>query len=43
MRNSAIYTALNYSIAKAAYSEFELFRNYIGETAAAPAKATAAA
>lgn len=29
MRDNAIQTALNYSIAKAAYSEYELFRDYL--------------
>ena len=33
MRDAAIHTALKYSIAKAAYSEFELFRDFIGESA----------
>lgn len=33
MRNAAIKTALNYSIAKAAYSELELFRDFVGEAA----------
>jgi hypothetical protein len=33
MRDAAIKTALNYSIAKAAYSELELFRDFVGETA----------
>lgn len=43
MRDAAIQTALNYSIAKAAYSEYELFRDFIGDTAPAPAKAPAEA
>jgi hypothetical protein len=38
MRDAAIHTALNYSIAKAAYSEYELFRDFIGEGASAAAK-----
>jgi hypothetical protein len=33
MRDAAIKTALNYSIAKAAYSELELFRDFIGDAA----------
>ncbi|HET6941601.1 MAG TPA: glycosyltransferase, partial [Sphingomicrobium sp.] len=31
MRDSAIKTALDYSIARAAYSELELFRDFIGD------------
>lgn len=31
MRDSAIKTALDYSIARAAYSEFDLFREFIGD------------
>lgn len=43
MRDAAILTALNYSIAKAAYSEYRLFREYLGEAVpAAAAKAEAA-
>ena len=34
MRDAAIQTALNYSIAKAAYSEYALFRGFVGESAA---------
>jgi hypothetical protein len=38
MRDAGIHTALNYSIAKAAYSEYELFREFLGDasTSAAP-------
>jgi hypothetical protein len=35
MRDSAIRTALNYSVAKAAYSEYSLFREFIGDAPAA--------
>lgn len=35
MRDAAILTALNYSIAKAAYSEYRLFREYLGDGTAA--------
>ena len=31
MRGAAIATALGYSVAKAAYSEYELFREFVGE------------
>ena len=43
MRDSGIHTALNYSIAKAAYSEYELFRDFIGEAAPVAAKIPAEA
>ena len=42
MRDAAISTALDYSVAKAAYSEYRLFRSYVGKDsvpAAASAKA----
>ncbi|QNM83817.1 glycosyltransferase [Sphingomonas sabuli] len=39
MRDAAIHTALDYSIARAAYSEYELFRDFIGEPAKPAAKA----
>jgi hypothetical protein len=39
MRDAAIHTALDYSIAKAAYSEYELFRDFIGEVAPAAERA----
>lgn len=38
MRDAAIKTALNYSIAKAAYSELELFRDFVGDTGSRVAK-----
>ena len=38
MRNAAIYTSLNYSVAKAAYSELELFKRFIGDSASTPVK-----
>lgn len=43
MRDAAIATALNYSIAKAAYSEFRLFREYLGDMPAPAAAASEAA
>lgn len=44
MRDAAIHTALDYSIARAAYSEYELFRDFIGDAAKAkPAPAEQAA
>jgi len=43
MRDAAIHTALNYSIAKSAYSEYELFRDFIEESALVRAKQPAEA
>jgi hypothetical protein len=43
MRDAGIHTALNYSIAKAAYSEYELFRDFIGEASSVAAKVPAQA
>lgn len=37
MRDAGIHAALNYSIAKAAYSEYELFRDFVGDPAASAA------
>jgi glycosyltransferase involved in cell wall biosynthesis len=38
MRDAGVHTSLNYSIAKAAYSEYALFREFVGESAAAVPK-----
>lgn len=43
MRDAAILTALNYSIAKAAYSEYRLFREYVGDAVPAATASSAEA
>lgn len=43
MRDAAIHSALNYSVAKAAYSEYELFRDFLGNSSAVATKASAEA
>jgi hypothetical protein len=43
MRDAGIRTALNYSIRKAAYSEYELFRDFLGDIAPAAVHASPAA
>jgi hypothetical protein len=37
MRDAGIHTALNYSIAKAAYSEYQLFREFLGDASTSTA------